>query len=162
MIELKVRLFQKKDSTKLKKLLSEFLTYTRKNCSKSYFIFDNYIDSKKIPYVNLILKYCLNLKNSRLLVAENNHEIIGYIIGFTIPKPNRVLTKAGHIDSFYVSNKYRTKGVGKKLFDELSDWFKKKNCDHLELDVYDGNKKTISLYNKWGFIDCIIKMKKKL
>ena len=159
---MKIRVFLKKDSKELSRLLKEFLSYTRKYYSKRVLEFDNYTNSRKISYIKEILNNFKNQKHSRFLIAEEESKIVGYIIGVVDKNPNRVMKKSGHIKSFFVSEKSREKGVGKKLYLSLVDWFKKQKCDHLELDVFDGNEKTISMYKKWGFKDEYTEMWKEI
>lgn len=159
---IKIRNFKKDDYSGTVDLIKEFLEYSRKNYSRKVLEFDDFINSKKNSYAKDILKYFTKLKDSFFLVAEDNSKIIGYIVGFLDKNPNLVMKKGGHIRSFFVSEKYRNKGVGGLLFNSLVKEFKNKKCDHLILDVFDGNKKTISIYKKWGFKDNLIRMKKKL
>lgn len=159
---MKIRVFLKKDSKELSRLLKEFLSYTRKYYSKRVLEFDNYTNSRKISYIKEILNNFKNQKHSRFLIAEEESKIVGYIMGVVDKNPDKVMKKSGHIKSFFVSEKSREKGVGKKLYLSLVDWFKKQKCDHLELDVFDGNEKTISMYKKWGFKENLIKLKKRL
>lgn len=159
---MKIRQFKKEDSREMESIIKEFLDYARKTYSKKALEFENFPDSRKNPYAREILRYFQALKNSRFLVAEGGAGIAGYIVGCTEKNKNRVAKKSGHIKSFFVSGECRGKGVGKQLYNALVDWFKKQKCDHLEIDVYKGNKKTISMYKKWGFKENLIKMKKRL
>lgn len=159
---MKIRLFRKEDSTQLISLINEFLEYTTKSYSKQALEFAKFKPSKKHAYSKNILKYFSELHHSRFLVAVEGTKIIGYVMGAIESNPHVIKSKAGSIKSFFVTKEFRGKGIGKQLNKALVEWFKKKKCDHLELDVYDGNKKTISMYKKWGFKEVLIKLKKKI
>jgi ribosomal protein S18 acetylase RimI-like enzyme len=117
--------YQKKDLQKVSLLLKEFLEYTRKSYSKDVLEFENYVEKDKEKYIVQILNYFINLENSYFLVAKDGQNILGYIVGYIVEKPYNVLHKTGHIQSFFVSKKSRSLGVGKKLYDSLIEWFKK-------------------------------------
>lgn len=48
----------------------------------------------------------------------------------------------------------RSKGVGKKLFQEVKNWAKTKNLEYIELSVLIQNKNAIRMYEKIGFVEC--------
>ena len=157
-----VREYNNKDSKGMENLLKEFLEYTRKAYSRKVLEFDDFIDSKKNSYAKDILKHFKKLKKSKIFVAEEGNQVIGYIVGNITKNNSIVMKKEGHIFSYFVSRKYRGKGVGKELYNKLVKWFKKQKCDHLSLDVYEGNEKSYAMYRKWGFKEVHTRMKKKL
>ena len=157
-----IRTYKQSDKEQLLKLLDEFYLYTRKNYSKDALRFDDYIDTKKEAYKKDILKWFLELKKSKFLVAEDQVDIIGFICGKLKDKNDKIVKQqGGHIESFFVTKKYRSKGVGKSLYNEILKWFKSKKCDFAELVVYDGNSSK-EIYEKWGFSVSSYKMKKEL
>lgn len=158
---MRIRDYKKSDHKQILRLLAEFLIYKRETYGKEALEFDNHIDKKRERYIKSILKSFEN-KDSHFLVAEDDEKIIGYIIGKTALNEYKIKNKAGHIQSFYVMKKYRGTGVGKELYNSLIKWFKEKKCDHLDLDVYATNKKSVNIYKKWGFKPITIQMKKKL
>jgi ribosomal protein S18 acetylase RimI-like enzyme len=158
---MKIRRFRKEDAGAVSELLNEFLDYTKKSYSGHVLDIDGFMDSKKQKIIKKFMDWFINQKHKRLLVVEDEH-IVGYIFGYVEKIPDKKMTKAGHIGSFFVSNKYRRKGVGKELYNSLVDWFREQKCDHLEIDVHHGNTKTLSMYKRWGFKETLIKLKKKL
>jgi len=157
-----IRDYNKKDSKEIAILLKEFLDYTRKTYDKNILIYNDFITSKKELYSKKLLSNFVTTKDSKFLILEIDSRIVGYIIGFIKTDKFKKLKSIGHIQSFFVSQKYREKNLGKNLYNKLIKWFKKKKCDCLELDVFEGNNKTISMYRKWGFKENSVQMKKKL
>lgn len=84
-------------------------------------------------------------------IAEQDNELIGFIVGDIDPKAHKVLDNQGYIEEFFVTEKYRHQGVGKELFDKLIDEFKVRGCKTLCTDTYVTNVKTIEYYKKLGF-----------
>ncbi|MGE8205333.1 N-acetyltransferase family protein [Heyndrickxia sp. NPDC080065] len=88
-------------------------------------------------------------ENSTILVAEENDQLIGYMIavGGSV-KRNR--------HSAYlvlgVSEKYRGQGVASRLFDKMFAWAKEMGFTRLELTVIKDNDKAFNLYRKMGFV----------
>ena len=98
-----------------------------------------------------------------VLVAVEDTKIIAYIRG-TLTKTLDVLNVGlrGVMDNLYVEEKYRRKGIAKKLIEELIKWFKEKNVDVMTVHVYSSNLKAIVLYKKFGFKEYTINMNRKL
>ena len=75
-----------------------------------------------------------------VLVVEHNNLIIGYLIG----EYNYNNTNNFHILSIGVLEKYRSKGIGKKLIDNI-------NINNITLYVHTLNEKGINFYKRNGF-----------
>lgn len=81
-------------------------------------------------------------------VAEENGNLVGYLFvigGNPIRARHSVNIVAG------VSESYRGKGVGTKLFQELHHWAVEKDIHRLQLTVMEHNHAAIQLYTKMGF-----------
>jgi len=62
------------------------------------------------------------------------------------------MTESGkefELRGFYVSPQHQGKGIGKQLWILAKDFAKRKD---IILDIYAHNKRTISMYKKWGFV----------
>ncbi|WP_176239313.1 GNAT family N-acetyltransferase [Mariniplasma anaerobium] len=58
-----------------------------------------------------------------------------------------------HIHGIVVASKFRSMGIGSKLFDEIESIAKNKGLKKITLEVLDSNKLAYKLYKKLGFID---------
>lgn len=157
-----IREYQETDSEAVTDLLKEFLSYTKKQYDKEVLEFETFSDADKDAYAKNLHASFTNIENSHFLIAENQENIIGYILGCIQTQEFKVCKKTGYIQSFFVSQNNRGAGIGKKLYSALTNWFAKHGCDSLELNVYAGNTATIETYKKWGFKLNSLKMKKKL
>jgi len=99
-------------------------------------------------------------RKKRIVVAEKDEEIIGYFTGAVEKAPKYVSAeKIGVIFDAFVEKKYRNQGVGRKLLDELLDWFKKNKIKHVEVTVDARNKIGLKAWKDFGFFEYRLKMR---
>lgn len=79
-------------------------------------------------------------------VAEDQGKIVGMALYFV--KYSTWKGKGFYLDDFFVTEKYRNRGIGKKLFDEYVKEAKLAGATHLHWQVLDWNKKAIDFYNR--------------
>lgn len=99
-------------------------------------------------------------RNVKILVIEDNNKMVGYFNAkIEKPKPFFVPEKIGKISDAFIEEKYRKLGLGKKVLDELIEWFKKNKIKHVELSVDVRNEIGIKAWRKFGFKDFMKKMR---
>jgi GNAT superfamily N-acetyltransferase len=77
---------------------------------------------------------------------------IGYIYGYIVKMPNLFkIGKICYLDKMMISKRSRGKGLGKFMVKEFLKWGKKRGAKLCQLNVSSVNKKTLSIYKKWGF-----------
>lgn len=84
-----------------------------------------------------------------ILIALDNKTPIGYAFYF-FTYSTFLVKQTLYLEDIFISEKYRSEGVGKKLFDELIKIAKKKNCGRLDFTVLDWNRKAMKFYNRLG------------
>ena len=84
-----------------------------------------------------------------LLVAEVNHQIIGYILALR-GTPNRIRHTVYIVTG--IKKDYRGKGIGKTFFTYLDNWAKGNGVKRLELTVISTNLVAKQLYEQKGFV----------
>ena len=82
----------------------------------------------------------------RFHVAESEGRIIGIAVYFV--KYSTWKGKGFYLDDIVVTEKFRSRGIGKKLFDEFVKEAKKENAKQLHWQVLDWNKKAIKFYER--------------
>ncbi len=98
-----------------------------------------------------------------VFIAIEDNRPIGMIIG-RIYRSLRVTgyERRGSIGNLYVTEKYRKKGVAKKLLEALTQWFRSREATGLTLTVYKSNRSLIDMYKKFSFKDQSINMYRKI
>jgi len=86
--------------------------------------------------------------NSTGLIAELNGEIAGFVIGKTHRKWK---SATGHILTIDVSPKYRRKGIGLRLLQEIERIFKDKGVSVCFLESREDNIAALNLYQTFGY-----------
>ncbi len=98
-----------------------------------------------------------------IFFAEENHLLIGVIVG-VIEKQEKdnllecIPTKTGRVQELFVDQQYRSKGVGKLLIKNMEDYFKKKKCTIIKVEVFAPNAKAQQFYGHFGFENRVIDM----
>ncbi|MBQ3511348.1 MAG: GNAT family N-acetyltransferase [Bacilli bacterium] len=94
--------------------------------------------------------------NGKCYLAIEDDKAIGLIMGI-IPGYDEYdyldykCPKRGEITELVVSNKVRSKGIGRELMKVMEDNFKENNCEYVLVDVFAYNDKAINFYEKSGY-----------
>lgn len=102
------------------------------------------------------IAYLLQNPNTMSLVAQINSEIAGFIIGLIQRQDEMIIGRVYTID---VASKYRRKGVGLKLLNELERIFVKEGVKVCYLEARVDNVAARELYRKHGYVE-VEKLKK--
>ena len=86
-------------------------------------------------------------ENLSILVIIDNDIIIGYL-AYKIKEKH---VKKLDVDQLIITEKYRRKGLGKALMNEVKDIALKNNCDRIELNCWIFNEEAITMYEHIGF-----------
>jgi GNAT superfamily N-acetyltransferase len=87
------------------------------------------------------IRYSLNDSYQKVLVAEENGELLGYVTGMIIDIVPEMFVeeRAGMIGDIYVLPNQRGKGIGKALMQVMKDWFKLRGVSYYEWSVASQN-----------------------
>jgi ribosomal protein S18 acetylase RimI-like enzyme len=122
--------------------------------------------NKKKPlkkHIKLAFDKDIQQKNGKFLVVEDEDKIVGYIFGEVRDDSHPLFKrpKTGEFNDLAVLKSYQGKGIASKLWNELENWFVKKNCEMVTLSV-NINNSAQEIYAKWGFEKFYLRMIKKL
>lgn len=125
------------------------------------------IASKKTSSFSLNwFKKNINNKKIRIIVAEENNKIIGYIMGWIEYKktfgPYLFNKKVCFITDLFILKEYRKKGIGKLLVKGIMRWFKSKRISSIELNVYTKSKSAIEFWKRMGLKEFFKTLGKKI
>lgn len=91
-------------------------------------------------------------KNSICLVAEVRNEVVGYLAGSVKKVETWRPVKRTELESMYIKNEFRDRGIGTKLVEEFFKWSKGKGVQRALVVAYATNERAIKFYRKMGFI----------
>lgn len=162
--DIKIREYNDSNYNRLLELNTEFSDFF-----EEFDVFQK-LDQDTEAVAKYYLDKTLNLVKSNggvIYVAEVENKVIA-LAGLYLrdQSEEEALTtipmKLGHLESLFVSNKYRNNGIGEKLIQKAEDYFKSKKCTHSELDVFGPNTKAHNFYTRQGYMDIKISMIKTL
>ena len=98
----------------------------------------------------------INKYNGKCYLAIDNNKAIGLIMGCIFPYDeydylDYKCPKRGTITELIVSQKVRSKGIGKELINKIEEYFKEQNCEYILVDVFAYNNNAINFYEKSGY-----------
>jgi ribosomal protein S18 acetylase RimI-like enzyme len=95
--------------------------------------------------------------STKLIVAEENDEIVGFMLCMLYPNiPVYKERKLGIISDAYVQEGRRKRGVANKMFDVALKWFKKNKVKTVELRVATINPDAQAVWKSLGFAPFMI------
>lgn len=138
---MKIRRCKINDADNMLKMLLELDKETE------YMLFEADERPNDINRVKAMINQSINGDNLLLIATEDDN-----IIGF-LSAQRGIIRKIKHTAYIVVGirEKFRGKGIGKKLFCELDLWAKENNISRLELTVMCPNSMAKQLYEKNGF-----------
>lgn len=133
-------------------LLNIFIDGFRLHLQNRNDVFDNKSNEKlKDELVNLI-------QNKSILVAEENGNILGFIIFEIKDKHSKTLW----IDQLVVDEQERGKKISSLLIKKVEEIAKKEKCSRVELCCWSFNKHANEIYNHLGFKEQRVIFEKKV
>ncbi len=97
-----------------------------------------------------------------LLVAEKDDQIIGLISGTIHLNPLIIHHPEAEIIDWFVTEDYRQKGIGRKLYATFISEIKSQGCKSISVEAFAENTKTIATYERLGFVKDSVILKKIL
>ncbi len=87
------------------------------------------------------IRYALNDAYQRVLVAEDDGQLLGYVYGMVLDLVPEMFEaeRAGMIGDIFVQEAYRGQGVGRALMQVMKDWFKLRGIRYYEWSVASAN-----------------------
>ncbi len=104
----------------------------------------------------------LHARNMRVFVAEMNGEIIGYIFGEVQERsPIFPVGRFGFVSDIYVTEEWRRKGVGRRLFYKMREWMLKESITAIELLAAERNPHSVAFWESLGFVSYLRLLRKE-
>lgn len=139
-----IRRFRKADLIKVLELCREVRDYHNQ-------ISDNYFKEQDDEYEQTDFLASLTDDNTIALVAENDGNIVGYLLADEKEVAYLRAPKLMHICNFGVGKTYRNQGIGHLLMDEIVKIAEDRQVDEIKLGVFINNTAACHLYEQYGF-----------
>ena len=99
--------------------------------------------------------YCrlIGMEGHKLLLAEEDGEIVGYLYGFIYRVPGVYKSPGAILDALFVEEKHRRKGCASMLISGFREFARENGACQIELKVMSGNDRAINLYRKLSFAE---------
>ena len=113
------------------------------------------------PWSRDMFEYIFRKPTSDFMVAQQNGEVVGYIISIVERRLNfRNLerVKIGHILNLAVDEKHRRQGIGSMLAQSILEKLRERKVSKIYLEVRKSSLAAVRLYSKFNFkVERIIK-----
>jgi ribosomal protein S18 acetylase RimI-like enzyme len=101
--------------------------------------------TEQIAYSHLELHYYLRSRKCHTLVAEDEGEIVGFVIGCSEPK------KLGHIITIDVTPHRQRQHIGSRLLAEIEAWLWQKGAEAIYLETPIDDTGARGFYDRHGY-----------
>lgn len=101
----------------------------------------------------IYLKQQIRNPQARVLVAEVQGTLCGFIIGVLQSCKPQSQGFLGHISDLYVDTPYRRQGIGRALFQEVKSWLIHRGVKGITVQVADRNREAQLFWYQMGFRD---------
>ena len=129
------------DAARLDELLTKLIhdeAQYDSNLNGSYVVTDNYLDR-------------IGLEGHKLLLIEDEGEIIAFLYGFLYEIPGMFVKPIAILDALYVEEAYRRKGCAAQLISAFKAFAAESSACRIELKVLSSNGAALRLYEKLSF-----------
>ena len=101
--------------------------------------------TEEIAYSHLELQYYLRSRRCHTLVAEDEGEIVGFVIGCSEPR------KLGHIITIDVTPHRQRQQIGSRLLAEIEAWLWQKGAEAIYLETPVDDAGARGFYDRHGY-----------
>jgi len=98
-----------------------------------------------------VLAALLRQRGLRLLVAERDGRIVGYLAGKFERRLRGQPRRVGHIMETFVATELRRQGVGLALVENFLEWLRRKKAEDIKVGYVLGNRSAGSFWTGLGF-----------
>ena len=88
-----------------------------------------------------------------IYVSYERDEPIGYCIA-------SIDDMVGEIDSIYIQEQYRQKGIASELIQHALKWLDSQECETIQVSIAQGNESAFNFYKKFNFVERITLMQR--
>jgi GNAT superfamily N-acetyltransferase len=99
--------------------------------------------------------------HTRVFVAEENGEIVGYVLAMIIDLAPEMFTQeySGFLADIFVEERFRQQGIGRQLVNAVQQWFAECGVSYFEWYVASKNPTGMAFWHSMGGRDVLIRMR---
>jgi ribosomal protein S18 acetylase RimI-like enzyme len=157
-MEIKIKTATLKDLSKVQELNLKLFEKERKDHDHSLKLNWTFGKLGTKYFTNRISKY-----DGCVLIAIVDSQVVGYLCG-GIAKAHayREVPTYAEMENTFVLEKYRSRGIGKRLADEFFKWCKNKGVGKVRVEAYAKNERAVGFYRKNQFKEFTLSLEKDL
>lgn len=101
---------------------------------------------------------------ARVLVVELDGDIVGYVSGIIADVTTEMFMplRCGLLADIYIQAGYRRRGLGRRLVERLTIWFRSQGVDHFEWHVSARNGEALAFWRSFGGETTLLRMRAKI
>jgi GNAT superfamily N-acetyltransferase len=103
----------------------------------------------------------LDNREAAVYVAVAEGTVVGYVFGQVLRRPTLAAGDCGYVADLCVAEGWRGQGMGRRLFEMLSDWFHRRGLRAIEVQVVRANPASQAFWRKMGFDDFLRTLRKE-
>jgi ribosomal protein S18 acetylase RimI-like enzyme len=97
------------------------------------------------------------MKSSHVLVAKHDDKIVGYVQYGEVKIPEIHAAESDkELGRLYVETSLQGRRVGKKLMEAALNDSEMASASNIYLQVWDENKRALTMYESYGFKQCVV------
>lgn len=106
----------------------------------------------------------LDSSHTHILVAEHNGRIVGFTVGVIVDMVPDMFhqTTGGYLTDIFIEDAYRGSGIGRRIVDQLTDWFRSRGVDYFEWYVAANNPAGQAFWRTLGGREIMVRMRIEL
>jgi ribosomal protein S18 acetylase RimI-like enzyme len=109
-------------------------------------------EDSKTGFEKDYLRPHMESEKSLVMVAIDGNKMAGYSHAEVQDIPNRP-RQIGYIHHLFVTEAYRRRGIGERMYNEIITWFHSRDIERVHLVVYVRNPVADSFWRKHGYMD---------
>ncbi|MCY3866631.1 MAG: GNAT family N-acetyltransferase [Chloroflexi bacterium] len=101
---------------------------------------------------------------ARVLVVELDGDVVGYVSGIIADITTEMFMplRCGLLADIYIQAGYRRRGLGRRLVEHLTIWFRSQGVDHFEWHVSARNREALAFWRWFGGETTMLRMRAKI
>lgn len=154
-----IRLATQQDTKRISELWLEMVTYHQQFDPQMF-----RASEKGADYYRQNIMSRLSDSQTRILVVEENREVVGYVLGMIVNITPEMFApiQSGFLADIFIEEDFRRQGLGRELVERLVLWFQAHNVDYFEWHVSKRNVEAVKFWESIGGETTMLRMRARI